>query len=449
MGNHRHATAGLTGTALLGTALLGTALLAAGCGSAPARPQHPADLVMGVAVREPASSPRPYGTADTAFGLDVLRSWCRQDPRSNIVFSPESLATGLGMVYLGARGSTAHAMERVLHVPAAGKALLAGLQARSGALRALDEPGVKLATADQVWADPSLITRRGYLDNVATGYAAGVRRVPLLTEPDQVTRQINAAISAATAGHIPRLLAPGSLQNIGWVLTDALYLKASWARGFETSMTRTGQFTSAGGNRVRVRYLNGSGYRFDRADGWTAVALPYRGGKLSMVALLPGSGAAGSGAAGSGGSRPSCPALRPAALSKIIKGLSGSPAAGGPLSPDLAGISMPKLKLRTSAGMVPLLGRLGMGIAFGPGADFTGLSPQAGAIARVVHAATLRVDEEGTVASAATAVGVLPTSLPAPPRRIITFNRPYLLLVTDTATGEPLFLARVADPAAS
>jgi hypothetical protein len=29
------------------------------------------------------------------------------------------------------------------------------------------------------------------------------------------------------------------------------------------------------------------------------------------------------------------------------------------------------------------------------------------------------------------------------------FNRPYLLLVIDTATGEPLFLARVASPAAS
>jgi len=30
----------------------------------------------------------------------------------------------------------------------------------------------------------------------------------------------------------------------------------------------------------------------------------------------------------------------------------------------------------------------------------------------------------------------------------VVFDRPYLLLVTDTATGEPLFLARVAHPAA-
>jgi serine protease inhibitor len=28
----------------------------------------------------------------------------------------------------------------------------------------------------------------------------------------------------------------------------------------------------------------------------------------------------------------------------------------------------------------------------------------------------------------------------------VRFDRPYLMLVTDTTTGEPLFLARVADP---
>jgi serine protease inhibitor len=31
-----------------------------------------------------------------------------------------------------------------------------------------------------------------------------------------------------------------------------------------------------------------------------------------------------------------------------------------------------------------------------------------------------------------------------PPK--VTFDRPYLMVVTDCATGEPLFMARVADP---
>jgi len=427
--------------------LAGMALLAAGCGSArPARPQSPPVITRGVAVREPAADPRPLGAADTAFGLDVLGAWCRADPQANIVFSPESLASGLGMAYLGARGGTVRAMTRALHVPAAGQALLAGLQARSGAVRALDRPGVTLAESDQVWADPSLITRRSYLNSVATGYGAGVRRVPLLTKPDQATRQINAAISGATRGHIPQLLAPGSLQGSGWVLTDALYLKAAWATTFESARTSTGHFTTAAGHRVSVRYLNGDGYRSDSANGWTAVSLPYRGGKLSLVALLPDSGAAGSAGTGSAGTGSAgtgsagCPGLSAADLSKITKGLAGAGAGSGQV-----GISLPKVNLSTKANMNGLLSRLGMGIAFGPGANFTGLSPQAGAIATVVHAAALRVGEKGTVASAATAVGLVPTAA-QPARQIVTFDRPYVLLVTDTATGEPLLVARVADP---
>src|SRR5512142_1540083 len=80
-------------------------LLAVGCGSAGAvRPAPSASLVRGVAAREPAADPRPYGAADTAFGLAMLGAWCRADPRANLVLSPASLASGLGMGYLGARG---------------------------------------------------------------------------------------------------------------------------------------------------------------------------------------------------------------------------------------------------------------------------------------------------------------------------------------------------------
>ena len=36
--------------------------------------------------------------------------------------------------------------------------------------------------------------------------------------------------------------------------------------------------------------MNGNGFRYASADGWTAVSLPYKGGKLTMTALLPPSG---------------------------------------------------------------------------------------------------------------------------------------------------------------
>jgi serpin B len=410
--------------------VVAAALLIAGCGSGAVAPPV---VAHGVALREPLADPRPFGAGDTAFGLDVLTAWCRADPRANLVLSPSSLASGLGMAYLGARGGTAQAMARVLDLPAtSGQGFEAGLQARSAALRGLDGPGVMLEASDQVWADPTLQTRRSYLNAVATGYDAGVAQAPLLSSPDRAAQEINQAIAAATRGQIPQLLSPGSLNNIGWVLTDALYLRAAWATPFQASQTVPGPFTTAAGQQATASFMNGGQYRTVSAAGWTAVRLPYRGGKLAMVALLPPSGAGG------------CETPAASALGAMTARLAAGSTAG-PVQTQ--SVSLPRVNLGGQASMKGLLTELGMGVAFTTSADFTGLSPQACCIGLVKQAATLQVGEQGTVASAATAVGMQPTAerLQLPQ---VVFDRPYLMLVTATATGEPLLAARVANPSA-
>jgi serine protease inhibitor len=387
----------------------------------------------GTAGRVLAVSARPYGAAETAFGLDLLRTWCRSQPTANIVFSPASLATGLGLAYLGARGATATAMARVLHLPpASGQRTEAGLRAAWTALRGLGRPGVTLAGSNRVWSDPSLLPLRGYLNAVATAYGAGLYRVPLGSDPEKARQTINAAVASDTKGHIPDLLPPGSLTGDSWVLTDALYLDAHWARPFLPSLTRPGRFTTASGSAAEPRFMNGAGYRSAAADGWTAVSLPYQRGRLAMTALLPPAGAGSTG----------CQAPAGPVLNTLDAGLRAPGSAA-------VGVELPKVSLASHQRMNALLGQLGMGIAFGGLADFTGLSPAACCISVVEHAATLQVGERGTVGSAATAAGVEASAgVAGIGRTVVVFDRPYLMLVTDTASGEPLFLARVADPTA-
>jgi serine protease inhibitor len=407
------------------------ALAVVGCGTT--TPQPAPVVARGVAIREPLADPRPYGAADTAFGLDALGAWCRASPQANLVLSLSSLASGLGMAYLGARAGTAQAMAGVLHLPSAGgQALEAGLQARSAALRRLGGPGVTVETSDQVWADPSLPTLRSYLDAVATGYDAGLVQVPLLRSPDQAAREISQAVAAVTRGQIPQLLPPGSLNDIGWVLTDALYLHAAWATPFQASQTGPGPFTTASGRQVSANFMNGGPYAAASANGWTAVWLPYRGGRMAMMALLPPANAGG--------------CVMPSATQ--LGALTAKLAAGTANPAHTRDISLPRVTLQDKVNMKNLLTGLGMGVAFGPAADFSALSPQACCIGLVKQAATLQVGEQGTTASAATAVGIGPTAaLPGLPP--VTFDRPYLMVVTSTATGEPLIMARVTDPSAS
>jgi serine protease inhibitor len=397
-------------------------------------------MVRGVAAVEPAANPKPFGAADTAFGLAVMRDWCAQNPGQNLVFSPSTLASALGMAYLGARGATAAGLARVLHLPdSSPAALAAGLQARLKALGSLDSPGVTVAASDQIWTDPALTTLRSYLDDVATGYGAGVAKAPFSTDPAKAAAEINAAISAATRGHISKLVDADMLSQIGWVLTSALYLDAKWATAFDANQTKPAVFTLASGKGVTVPFMNGDAFRYAAAGGWQAVSLPYKGGKLTMTALLP-------------PARSAACALPSAAQLAAFSGALNGAGAGPTVSAGTADVSLPKVNLDTSGGagnMRPVLARLGMGQAFSSKADFTGLSRQACCIGFVQQAATLQVGEKGTVGAAAVAVGIVPSAAVGVPQTTITFNRPYVLLVSAKATGEPLFLAEVANPADS
>jgi serine protease inhibitor len=158
-----------------------------------------------------------------------------------------------------------------------------------------------------------------------------------------------------------------------------------------------------------------------------------------MTALLPPAGSA------------SCALPSRASLTAITRSLDGSASGSGA---GLADVTLPKVSLDTSGGagdMKPVLEQLGLGVAFSDtGANFTGLSPQACCIGFVQQAATLQVGEKGTVGAAAAAVGMVAASAMAPPRIVnVTFDRPYLMLITAKATGEPLFLATVDNPTAS
>jgi serpin B len=112
---------------------------------------------------------------------------------------------------------------------------------------------------------------------------------------------------------------------------------------------------------------------------------------------------------------------------------------------------MPKLHLHTQTLLNGPLEALGMTDAFSPSADFSGITARIPLrISIVEHAADLKVDEQGTVAAAATGI-VGPTAIARPPGPPVTvdLDRPYLLLLRDDASGAILFVARVTDPSSS
>jgi serpin B len=110
---------------------------------------------------------------------------------------------------------------------------------------------------------------------------------------------------------------------------------------------------------------------------------------------------------------------------------------------------MPRFSVGTRAKMNEVLKALGMPTAFdATRADFSGISAERTYIAFVIHQANIDVDEKGTEAAAATAVGGDVGGPGSRPVKEITMrlDKPFLFFLRDVETGAVLFMGRVTDP---
>jgi serpin B len=115
-------------------------------------------------------------------------------------------------------------------------------------------------------------------------------------------------------------------------------------------------------------------------------------------------------------------------------------------APEQANVTLPKFKMETRYLLKPELQALGMQNAFGPQADFSGITGDRSLlIDQVIHQTFVAVDEVGTEAAAATAVIMAESSAP----RMVEFraDHPFLFAIRDNRSGALHFLGRLAEPA--
>jgi serpin B len=359
--------------------------------------------------------------AQTAFGVDLLHAVCAAAEGPNVLLSPTSAAEALGLLYPASGGPTAAAFGDVLHLPAWSPDLVAALHEHTAALSSLrydgdlddDDAPDSLQMSNRLWTAPDLEPAPGYLDDIATAFAADVRALDFAGDPEGATERINTTIDEDTHGIIEELFGEPLAPTTRAVLTNAVHLKARWTNPF--LKTERAPFAAASGE-VTVEMMRGSSGAARSADGWTAVDLPYRDGTLAAVAILPpeGTDPCDVDAATLGGMR-----------------------AGEPT--DVL-VELPRLTIEQSHALLDVLAGLGLPTQ----GDFTGLGEADLFISQIAQKTYLRVDEEGTEAAAAS--GEALGGAAPPPGGPVVFDRPFLFLLTDTQTRSPLFVAAVHDP---
>lgn len=389
-------------------AALGLVLVVTACGTEPKAEEPPRPVP--VARQVPGDLAALVSAVD-AFGLDLLTAPTLAD-RPNLVVSPVSASVALQMIGAGAKGETAAQITKVLHLPA-------GVRPR---LPDFDKTDLKVSNT--AWTQRGLTLKPAYRDTLSTRFATKVHEADFVADPDRARDRINQTVADQTAGKITDLFPPDTIsQDTRLVLTNALYLKADWAQEFPADRTADARFILGDGSTVTVPMMHNDievdlGYA--EGPGYQVVTLPYRGGKLAFTVIVP------------------------AAVDTVrAKGVA---ALLDDVRPAAVALAMPRFTARSAMNLSDTLIAAGMPAAFSAtAADFSGITDDAELhIDSVQHKTFVQVDEKGTEAAAAT--GVDAHAVSAPQVHTVTVDRPFIFVITDTATGAPLFLGRISDP---
>jgi serpin B len=395
---------------------------------------------LALALAAALAGPRPAAAADTpagdaahagaALGVDLYRIFALQD--GNVFFSPYSVSEALALLSAGAGGRTQLEILRTLHWTRPPEGMPEAFKAQDLQLDHASQGGAILSVANGLWFQRGREPRAAFLDIARREYRADVRVSDFGADLPVSRRMINYWVAQKTGGKILELLPNGALTPFTrLVLANAIYFKGEWEQPFKADRTVPRPFFNAKGQSAMAPAMTQSaGFRTAGADGCDLLELPYAGGELSMVVLLP-------------RTRDGLPDLE--------QRLSADGLSQWMAELDKAGkqelvVTLPRFKMSYTADLSGPLAQLGMATAFKEGqADLSGINGKRDLyVSAALHKAFVDVNEEGTEAAAAT--GMVMQSFAVHQTRTFTVDHPFLFLIRDTSTGSLLFLGRIVDP---
>ncbi len=360
------------------------------------------------------------GFNDAGFGL-----WKTQALEDNFIFSPISIGHALLMARAAADDATGAAIDAAFGLPsgvAAHQAWNALDQAIASSADAQDE--ISLSVADRIWPRLDLQPAQDWVDLLAAEHGSSVETLDLVGDPEGSRQIINDWVSDQTEGLIPDLLPEGFITaETLLILTDAIYFEAQWQTVFGKYGPESGPFTRLDGSTVDIEFMQELelGDRRGTGHGYLGAEIPYAGGEFSMLVVVPDEGRFDE--------------VRGRLGQDLLDEIDAE-FTTGPYE-----LLMPKWENTTNLDLIPWLKDLGAA----PG-NYPEIAPGA-FLGGAVHGADIAVDENGTVAAAATGLGFLESG-PSEPELTVRADHPFFYVIRHRPTGAVLFAGQVTDPTA-
>jgi serpin B len=404
----------------LGLILL-VGLVISACGDAPgAGALSPSDDLE----RAQPAPDAPVGELAGGFNDAGFDLWFTQPLSDNVVFSPVSIGHALLMARAAADDATGAAIDTAFSLPeglAAHEAWNASDQMIADDAESDEE--LTVAIADRIWPRLDLTPDQEWIDLLASHHGATTEALDFAGDADGSRDTINSWVSDQTEDLIPELLPEGFIKpgRTVLILTDAIYFKAPWATAFGKYPNVEDAFTRLDGTTVETEYMRELELddRRGAGDGFVGAEMPYAGGDFSMLVVVPDQG------------------RFEEVRQRLDQGLLDEIDATFTTGPYE--LLIPKWETTTHLDLMSWLTDLGAA----PGA-YPAIGPGV-ILGEAVHGADIAVDEWGTVAAAATALGFEESGAPEP-ELTVKADRPFLYLIRHRPTGLVLFAGQITDP---
>ena len=364
-------------------------------------------------------------TANLAFKL--IKELSANEKGRNVMISPDSIITALAMTQNGAKGKT---LDEMLGLLGGGMTLDEYNKALSGYNSMLTSlSGVKFAAANSIWIrnTSELKVKKDFIQTNKEYFDSDIF---ISDFGDETVNDINGWVKDNTDGMIEKLIDHIDPEHMMYLI-NALSFEAAWAEPYEgLQIDEDATFTNSDGKEEKATMLCETLNGLIRLNGGLGFKKNYEDMHYSFVALLPPEGMS---------------------VDEYLAGITGEDFLlawnSRDYEPDLI-TRLPEFGYDYGVSLKDALEKLGMSVAFGEEADFSGMcdpSLMSLRIADVIHKTHIELDRNGTKAAAVTAVIMAGEAMAEqPPEQIyITLDRPFVYAIVDNTTGLPVFLGTV------
>jgi len=363
---------------------------------------------------------------NTTFAFDLYKNLIKDNPKQNLFLSPYSISEAMAITYGGARENTAHEFNNVLRFSTSQKELHGNFaELKKNLANNLDS--ISLEVANSIWAQKNYAFVPEYFKLIENTYNAPINFVNFKknSSRNKAVNTINLWVEKNTNKQIKHLISQQDVnESTRLIMVNAIWFYGEWLKTFDAKNTKPDIFTSVQGEQ-KTPFLNQKAKTlYYNDDLISAISLPYKGKKQSMIILLPN---------------------KDKSLSMLEKNFDAYYLEN--ILKDMTEVNtqlcIPKFNAEYTIDLKTTLQKMGLKDAFSNQADFSGMSIENELkIDKILHKARIEVSEEGTEAAAATAV-IMVRKTAYIRQTIFKANHPFIYLIRDESTGTILFMGRL------